>query len=239
MSVDRRQFLQMAGAAAVPVRSSAASCILVWQRGGASQVDTFDPKSGSIAARLPLIARQMRHLTIVRSVTSSETNHELATAALRFGAPPAECSLDSESPSLRDRYGRTALGEACLRARRAVQSGARFVTVDGGLDWDTHRDHFRAMETLLPQFDRAFAALVEDLDERQPARLHAGRRDGRVRTQPETQPVRRPRPSQPGVVGLSRRRRITGRPRDRSDRQARRRSDRSSDRSLCTRGGDP
>ena len=47
-----------------------------------------------------------------------------------------------------------------------VQGGARFVRVNHA-GWDTHRDHFRALrDTLLPEFDRALAALIEDLHER-------------------------------------------------------------------------
>ena len=47
--------------------------------------------------------------------------------------------LEEEPPAVRDRYGRRTLGQACLLARRLVERGVNFVTVnDRG--WDTHQD---------------------------------------------------------------------------------------------------
>lgn len=76
--------------------------------------------------------------------------------------------IESESPSLRERYGRTPVGQGALLARRLVESGVRIVTVaKGWLNYDTHGDNFNIMKkVLLPEFDRAFAALLEDLHER-------------------------------------------------------------------------
>ncbi|MCI0464889.1 MAG: DUF1501 domain-containing protein, partial [Gemmataceae bacterium] len=75
---------------------------------------------------------------------------------------------------LRERYGMTLFGQACLAARRLVEAGSKFVTVfwDGygqfsGCAWDTHAFHFpRLKEYLLPGFDLAYAALIEDLEAR-------------------------------------------------------------------------
>jgi hypothetical protein len=75
-------------------------------------------------------------------------------------------SLQAEGPRLRDRYGRTALGQGCLLARRLVESGVRFVTVTNG-GWDTHQDNFKALkQRLLPSLDSALAALLQDLSDR-------------------------------------------------------------------------
>ena len=49
--------------------------------------------------------------------------------------------------------------------RRLVEAGARFVTVTYGA-WDTHAFHYRGIETQLPDLDRAFAGLIQDLDQR-------------------------------------------------------------------------
>jgi hypothetical protein len=68
---------------------------------------------------------------------------------------------------LRDRYGRTDMGQCCLLARRLVERGVTFVTVQAGGGWDTHGDNFKQLKTkLLPQYDAAVAALVEDLYDR-------------------------------------------------------------------------
>lgn len=61
-----------------------------------------------------------------------------------------------------DRYGRTELGQHMLVARNMLEAGVRFVKV-GSYGWDTHGDNFNASATLVPKFDRAFAAIVEDL----------------------------------------------------------------------------
>ena len=79
--------------------------------------------------------------------------------------------LASETPAQRDRYGRTQFGQGCLLARRLTEAGVPLVNVhyckSPAGSWDTHGDNFRQMrDTLGPTFDRAFAALVEDLDER-------------------------------------------------------------------------
>ena len=71
-------------------------------------------------------------------------------------------------PALREQYGRTPVGQGALLARRLVEGGVRFVTVaKGWLNYDTHGDNFNIMKkVLLPEFDRAFAALLEDLHQR-------------------------------------------------------------------------
>lgn len=65
----------------------------------------------------------------------------------------------------REKYGRTAFGQACLLARRLVEAGVRCVSVDFG-SWDTHRDNFKSLkDKLLPPFDAGVSALLEDLHE--------------------------------------------------------------------------
>jgi hypothetical protein len=74
--------------------------------------------------------------------------------------------LSREKDSLRDRYGRSSVGQGCLLARRLVEAGVRCVTLDFG-GWDTHRDNFKTLkEQLLPPWDAALATLLEDLHER-------------------------------------------------------------------------
>jgi len=87
-----------------------------------------------------------------------------------ISSPVAKKAFDveAEPAELRERYGRTPVGQGCLLARRLIESGVRFVTVaKGWLNYDTHGDNFNAMKkVLLPEFDSAFATLVEDLAER-------------------------------------------------------------------------
>jgi hypothetical protein len=91
-------------------------------------------------------------------------------------SPAMRDALDigREPLGVRETYGMTVFGQACLAARRLVEAGCKFVTVfwDGygqfsGCAWDTHAYHYpRLKEYLLPGFDRAFPALVGDLDAR-------------------------------------------------------------------------
>jgi uncharacterized protein (DUF1501 family) len=81
-----------------------------------------------------------------------------------------------EDPRVRDRYGRNTWGQRCLLARRLVEAGVDLVTTSlhGPLcgrvgNWDDHAvNHhiFEAMKSRCRYFDRAVAALVEDLFDR-------------------------------------------------------------------------
>jgi hypothetical protein len=83
-------------------------------------------------------------------------------------APDARKAFDitAESDKTRERYGNTSLGQCALLARRLVEAGSRFVGIDNG-SWDTHFSQFPSLkEDLIPSADRAFSALVTDLEER-------------------------------------------------------------------------
>jgi hypothetical protein len=78
--------------------------------------------------------------------------------------------IRQESDKLRDRYGRHLFGQSTLMGRRMIEAGSRFVTVGwdtvDGYSWDSHRSSKHLEEHLVPGFDQAFSAVVEDLDER-------------------------------------------------------------------------
>jgi hypothetical protein len=74
--------------------------------------------------------------------------------------------IHREDPRLRDRYGRDSWGQSTLLARRLVEAGVTFVTVNMG-GWDTHNNNFQSLRTSnLPRYDRALAALLEDIYDR-------------------------------------------------------------------------
>ena len=269
--------------------------IVVWLAGGPSQIETFDPKPGKaiggptraiktsakgvqIAEGLPLVAEQMEHLSLVRSIVGEEGDHERASVLMKTGRRPepvlthpslgAICAhelpeanteipryvsmlgfdrtsrggylgqaydpfrtgdpmypvqdvsaqvgedrqsrrleslellekgfeehtggvekrtnhrdrtrrslrmmkspqlnafkIDEEPSAVLDAYGRTAVGRACLAARRLVEVGVRCVEVNHG-GWDTHIENFDNVGRLNAQLDPALAALVADLRER-------------------------------------------------------------------------
>jgi hypothetical protein len=115
--------------------------------------------------------------------TPLDTFQQQALDILGDGQLDAAFDLDREPAALRDRYGRHRHGQCVLLARRLVEAGVHFVTVNWGREpqdwadgapprvapnpWDTHRNHFPLLkETLLPRADAAFATLVEDLADR-------------------------------------------------------------------------
>jgi uncharacterized protein (DUF1501 family) len=85
--------------------------------------------------------------------------------ALVAGDAKTAFDLNQEKEELRDRYGRNYFGQCCLMARRLVEHGVPFITINWG-GWDTHANHFDAMRQLLPTLDQGFSALLEDLAQR-------------------------------------------------------------------------
>lgn len=85
--------------------------------------------------------------------------------------------LNREREALRERYGYNKFGQSCLMARRLIESGVRFVTINmfetvfNEITWDIHGSApFSPIECYKdlvgPMFDHGFSSLVRDLDER-------------------------------------------------------------------------
>jgi uncharacterized protein (DUF1501 family) len=243
------------------LNAKAKSVILVFLGGGISHLDSFDPKPDApadirgkyrpintnvpgltIGEMLPLMAKVMDRVTLVRSASHNNQHHETATNWVlsgRFGTPfgdypavgavvahetgfsgrvppyvavprnpaftwelgksaflgdryesfkagdPSRANddqllardmvmssasrrafaIDQESARLRDRYGRNTAGQSMLLARRLVENGVRFVTLNYA-GWDHHGKIFDALDRRLPEFDKAMSALIEDMDAR-------------------------------------------------------------------------
>ena len=73
--------------------------------------------------------------------------------------------LSQEKDELKESYGRNTFGQACLVARRLVERGVPYITINSR-GWDTHKQHFQVMRQRLPQMDRGMAALLQDLSDR-------------------------------------------------------------------------
>lgn len=83
-------------------------------------------------------------------------------------SPKAQAAFDieKEDPKIRDRYGRHDMGQRFLMARRLVEVGVSWVTINWG-GWDDHRTLFKTYKgDRLKKFDQALSALINDLDER-------------------------------------------------------------------------
>jgi hypothetical protein len=88
-------------------------------------------------------------------------------AYLVLASPQTRRAFDiaAEPDPVREAFGRTRLGQSCLLARRLVEAGVPFVTVDDD-GWDHHAQGFPGLRQRLPDLDRCLSALLEDLQQR-------------------------------------------------------------------------
>jgi hypothetical protein len=96
-------------------------------------------------------------------LTSIDQNYRDAHEMILSPRTNRAFQIDQEADRLRDRYGRTKLGQRCLLARRLIEAGVRFVTISEPVGWDTHADNFKRLRENLPVVDRAVSALLEDM----------------------------------------------------------------------------
>jgi hypothetical protein len=73
--------------------------------------------------------------------------------------------LSQEKEELRQQYGNNTFGQSCLMARRLVEKGVPYVTINYK-GWDTHKRHFDTMRQKLPEMDKGMATLLQDLSDR-------------------------------------------------------------------------
>ncbi len=106
-----------------------------------------------------------------------DDNFKLAYKLMSSAKARDAFALEKEPTKVRDRYGRTRFGQSCLMARRLIEAGVRFVTVNmfetvfDELTWDIHgskpfTDITEMSKFIAPNFDQAYSALLEDLAER-------------------------------------------------------------------------
>jgi hypothetical protein len=106
-----------------------------------------------------------------------DDNFELAFKLMSSAKARDAFALEMESDKMKDRYGRTRFGQSCLMARRLIEAGVRFVTVNmfetvfDEVTWDIHgskpfTDIVQMSKEVAPNFDTAYTALIEDLAER-------------------------------------------------------------------------
>jgi hypothetical protein len=151
---------------AILPRSLGDTGVAIWQGQRAGDLGAeFDPWDG---------------MTAQCGVRSAEGGPAVEAGSSRDPARMAAAiNLMLESEQCRRAYGDSEFGRACLSARRLVEQGVRFVTVNmfdslaGRVTWDCHANESGApatladyRNTLCPEFDRSFCALLDDLDQR-------------------------------------------------------------------------
>ncbi|MCU0977832.1 MAG: DUF1501 domain-containing protein [Pirellulaceae bacterium] len=96
---------------------------------------------------------------------TARMHREAYEAARRLQNVQAVFHIDDEWKKYRDLYGDSAFGRRCLLARRLVEEGVPFVEV-GQSSYDSHADNFVWHRGLLPPMERAWAGLLNDLEQR-------------------------------------------------------------------------
>jgi len=174
---------------ASPLRRSPAApanCIWIFNSGGMSHIDLWDPKPDAPAGirgdfrpiatsvpglyfseLLPQTARLAHKLTTVRSVTHAETDHARARRLVsEVGNCKSKIEGGRESSRFLECRAAEDLESNCQTACRNLAAGCRFVGIENGY-WDTHsRNSWTLKEILAPAFDRAFSGLITNLDSR-------------------------------------------------------------------------
>lgn len=134
-----------------------------------------------LAQRSDLLAsmNQLKRQLDRSSVHAWTQQQQRAVELLTGDATTEAFDVSAEPESLRQRYGSTVNAMSLLIARRLVEAGVPFITVfwlenrklasqcksAGG--WDTHGNNFDCLKNfLLPEFDQAYSALLEDLEQR-------------------------------------------------------------------------
>ena len=212
-----------------------------------------DPTGFRLDARRKLLGQldDLQRRTETGSTQMHDTAYQRAFRLLTSPEAKEAFDLSEEKDSVRDRYGRNTFGQSCLMARRLIEGGVRYVTVNHfdtvfSLScWDMHADG-GGLEQHLPRLRTAPVPAVRlgvhgpDRDLEQRGLLQGNGRRGaeRVRPHAAAQRPRRPRPLPAGVDELPVRRQHPRRPGDRLDRQDRLAAARLSDRAAAGAGVD-
>jgi len=100
-----------------------------------------------------------------RKSAATDAYAESFTQAERVVKQGEVFDIEKENPKVADRYGRHDFGRHLLLARRLLEAGVTYVKVSHS-NYDTHHENFDFHIEQLAEFDRPFAALLDDLAER-------------------------------------------------------------------------
>ena len=98
-------------------------------------------------------------------IASVDENYQQAVSLMSSTAAQQAFELHKEPAEVRNAYGRNTFGQQALLARRLVEAGVPFVTLNSG-GWDHHSNIFKAFQTKGQTFDSVVATLISDLDQR-------------------------------------------------------------------------
>ena len=124
-----------------------------------------------------MVDRTLRHFETSDNAKLLDKNFHDAYRLMTSREAREAFDLRKEPAKVRERYGMTRFGQCCLLARRLIEAGVRFVTINTFLTvfdeitWDIHGSKpFTSIEGMknivAPTYDTAYSALLDDLDQR-------------------------------------------------------------------------
>ena len=124
-----------------------------------------------------VVEETLQNFETSESAKLLDSNFEAAYRMMTSPEARGAFDLAKEPKKVRERYGMNRFGQCCLLARRLIEAGVRFVTVNtfltvfNEITWDIHgSDPFTSIEGMknivAPMYDQAYSVLLEDLSER-------------------------------------------------------------------------
>ncbi|MSR60526.1 MAG: DUF1501 domain-containing protein [Planctomycetaceae bacterium] len=122
-------------------------------------------RTGHRASLLTSLDKLERKVDASRMMDSMDKYQQSAMSMILSGRAKEAFNIEHEDPKLIDKYGDNPWGRYTLMARRAVEAGVTFVTVDMP-HWDNHSDVEKAHANNFRAMDKAVGALIDDLSVR-------------------------------------------------------------------------
>jgi len=124
-----------------------------------------DKRFSQRRSMLETVDHHFRSLEKSDSLHAMDTFYQRAYSMISSQKAREAFDMSKEPDAIKEQYGRNAAGMRMLMARRLVEGGVRFVSMTYG-GWDHHVGITQGFRSQMPQFDKAFAALIRDLDSR-------------------------------------------------------------------------
>ena len=123
--------------------------------------ERFDRRRNILSA----VDEHFRTMEKSDSLDAMDSFYQAAYALVSSSEAREAFNLAAEPEAIRNKYGRNEAGQRMLMSRRLVEAGVRFVSMTYG-GWDMHAKIQDGIARSLPPFDVAYAALINDLDQR-------------------------------------------------------------------------
>ena len=123
--------------------------------------DTRQAKRREVLGSLDTFAKAMEGSPIIDRMKKNQQD----AYSLILGEARNTFDLSKEPEALRKAYGTNTFGQSCLQARKLVEAGVPFVTINSP-GWDTHKKNFEELAQKLPELDNGLSTLLQDLSNR-------------------------------------------------------------------------